>query len=281
MHRMSRTRLSLRLPVVLSAVLFCATVAASSAQADPPRGPRCADPAHFVLVHGAWHGAWAWYKTAAQLEKRGHTVTTVNLPAHGIDRTPPESVTLQDYVDAVIDAIDEAGEPVILVGHSLAGIVISSVAEQRPESVEKLVYLSALLLPDGFSVFDLIAMAPDAPMVAQMIPEGNTLDINRDAAIDIFYNLSPPAEIKLAESLLVKDPLLPMVTPLSLSDEGFGSVPRYYIATTEDNAIPPDIQQYMYTLQPCEDVYTIDSDHSPFFSRPSRLTGILLRIAAR
>jgi len=156
---------------------------------------------------------------------------------------------------------------------------LSTAAEARPESIEKLVYLAALLLPDGFSVLDLIALAPDAPIVGNMIPGNGILDLNREAAADLLYNMSPPADINLAESLLQANPLLPMVTPISITDENFGSVPRYYIATTDDNTIPPDMQAYMYTSLPCEDVYTIHSDHSPFFSRPARLTAILHHIA--
>ena len=250
-------------------------------------GPRAATScpsrptAHFVLVHGAWHGAWAWYKTKTQLELLGNTVTVVDLPSHGIDRTPPETVSLDDYVNRVVEAIDDAGEPVILVGHSLAGIVISQAAEARPDAVDKLVYLAALLLQDGQSVFDIIALAPDAPLVADMILGNGTVDVNRDAAADLFYNLSPQADITLAASLMVANPLYPMVTPISITEENFGSVPRYYIATTDDNTIPSDMQTYMYTAMPCDEVFTIHSDHSPFFSRPALLTAVLLQIVIR
>ena len=263
----------------LAALLLFAFVGQKDVESRPLKGHPHFTPAHFVLVHGAWHGPWVWYKTKTQLEALGHTVTLVNLPSHGVDGAAPETVPLDDYTNRVVEAIDEAGEPVILVGHSLAGIVLSTAAEARPDSIEKLVYLAALLLPNGFSVFDLVALAPDAPIVGNMIPGDGILDLNREAAADLLYNMSPPADINLAESLLQANPLLPMVTPISITEENFGSVPRYYIATTDDYTIPPDMQAYMYTSLPCEDVYTIHSDHSPFFSRPARLTAILHHIA--
>jgi pimeloyl-ACP methyl ester carboxylesterase len=247
----------------------------------PPGAPGCFEPSHFILVHGAWHGGWAWYKIKTQLEAAGHTVTVVDLPSHGIDRTPPETVTLQDYTNRVIEAIDQAGEPVILVGHSMGGIVISTAAEARPDSVDKLVYVAALLLENGVSVFDIVAMDPDSPIVADMIPGDGIVDINRDDAVELFYNMSPRSDINLAESLMVVNPMLPMVTPISVTEENFGSIHRYYITTAYDNAIPPDIQEYMYTTLPCDEVFAIDSDHSPFFSRPAQLTSILKRIADR
>jgi len=73
--------------------------------------------ARFVLVHGAWHGAWCWYKVVPALERLGHAVQAIDLPGHGVDRTPLADVTLDAYVDRVGEAIARAGEPVMLVGH--------------------------------------------------------------------------------------------------------------------------------------------------------------------
>ncbi len=267
--------------VVLALVTVIGSRNVRSDPSEPPAGLGCFTPSHFVLVHGAWHGGWTWYKVKTQLENFGHDVTIVELPSHGIDKTPPETVTLDDYANRVIEAVDEAGEPVILVGHSLAGIAISTAAEARPDSVDKLVYLAALLLENGVSMWDVVALAPDAPIVANLLLGDGIVDINRDAAEDLFYNMSPATDIALAESLIVPNPLIPMATPVAVTEENFGSVPRYYIATTNDNTIPPYMQEYMYTTLPCDDVFTIHSDHSPFFSRPVVLTSILRRIAAR
>src|SRR5512135_2022364 len=92
-----------------------------------------------ILVHGAWHGAWCWYKILPLLEKAGHKAIAVDLPGFGRDRTPLCEVSLQSYVDRVCAAIDEQRGRVILVAHSRGGIVISQTAEQRPERVESLV----------------------------------------------------------------------------------------------------------------------------------------------
>src|SRR5215475_785880 len=81
-----------------------------------------------VLVHGAWVDASCWDKVVPALKAAGHEVLVVNLPGHGSDNTPPANITLQSYVDAVKTAIG-GRKDVTLVGHSLAGIVISEVAE--------------------------------------------------------------------------------------------------------------------------------------------------------
>ena len=97
----------------------------------------------FMLIHGSWHGDWSWYLLEEQLTKAGHTVITVNLPGHGLLYNNASQVTLQDYESAVVNALDLSQEEVILVGHSLGGLIISAAAEKRPDKVRSLVYLAA------------------------------------------------------------------------------------------------------------------------------------------
>jgi alpha-beta hydrolase superfamily lysophospholipase len=56
--------------------------------------------AEFILVHGAWHGAWCWREVVPRLEARGHMANAIDLPGHGADRSPLDTVSLQDYVSA-------------------------------------------------------------------------------------------------------------------------------------------------------------------------------------
>ena len=84
----------------------------------------------YVLVHGAWHGAWCWYKLTPLLQKLGHTVLTPDLPSHGIDKTPTAAITLKDYSLRVCEVLDSCPEPVILVGHSMGGVVITEAAQK-------------------------------------------------------------------------------------------------------------------------------------------------------
>ena len=83
----------------------------------------------YVLVHVSWGGAWCWDRVAPLLEQAGHHVVAFDLPAHGEDTTPVEQVTLASYTDRVVAVLDAQSEPVILVGHSHGGVVITQVAE--------------------------------------------------------------------------------------------------------------------------------------------------------
>jgi pimeloyl-ACP methyl ester carboxylesterase len=87
------------------------------------------------------------------LEKKGHTVVAPDLPSHGRDKTHLSAVSLQAYVDSVCKILDAQREPVILVGHSMGGAIITQVAEYRPAKIKTLVYVTAVLLKNGEAIF--------------------------------------------------------------------------------------------------------------------------------
>jgi pimeloyl-ACP methyl ester carboxylesterase len=238
---------------------------------------------HFVFVHGAWQGSWNWYKVVALLEARGHTVTTIDLPSHSIDSTPPATVTLQSYTDKVVQTLDAISGQVILVAHSMGGIAVSTAAEARPSKIEKLVYVAAFLIPNGMSMLDIALTDTEALVLPNFIPDfqAGTADINRAALKDIFYNTSPAADFALARVLFKKNALGPLATPLSLTPAGWGSVRRFYIEALQDHALSLTAQRSMVAQSPVERVYSLDTDHSPFFSAPILLTAQLLDIASR
>lgn len=109
-------------------------------------------------MHGAWHGAWCWQKLAPLLREKGLVVYTptqtgVGEKAHLLS----DQLSVDTFVNDIADFLSEHDlNNVILVGHSFAGISISGVADRMPERIRRLVYLDALLLQNGQSVFDII-----------------------------------------------------------------------------------------------------------------------------
>jgi pimeloyl-ACP methyl ester carboxylesterase len=93
----------------------------------------------FVLVHGAWHGAWCWERVLPLLEQRGHRVLAPDLPGMGRDPTPLAAITLDGWARFVVDLVGRQAEPVILVGHSRGGAVTSQAADRVPDRVAILV----------------------------------------------------------------------------------------------------------------------------------------------
>jgi pimeloyl-ACP methyl ester carboxylesterase len=123
----------------------------------------------YVLVHGAWHGSWCWEKVVPLLSQAGHQVETLDLPGHGQDRTPFREITLAAYTKRVCATLDAQAEPVILVGHSMGGIVITQVAEERLEKIQTLVYLTAFLPQNGESLLQLARMNTDSLLTPNLM----------------------------------------------------------------------------------------------------------------
>jgi pimeloyl-ACP methyl ester carboxylesterase len=257
--------------------MTAAGIAAAAARPAAARRPR--QPAHFVLVHGAWHGAWCWYRIVAMLEAAGHRVTALDLPSAGIDPTPPATVTLRSAVERVVAALDAASAPVILVGHSAGGPVVSMAADARPDAVAKLVYLTAFLLPTGAATAT--TQLTDAGSTLgphlKLRPDG-AIDVDPAARREVFYGECDDADVALAQSLLKPIGAGLTLDPVVVGD-GFARVRRFYVECLRDRTISPAAQEAMYRALPCERVLSIRSDHSPFFSHPAALARAFQTIA--
>lgn len=232
----------------------------------------------FVLVHGSWHGAWCWEEITPRLEKAGHRVIVLDLPGHGKDHTSVSEINLKSYTDRLSTVLENESEKVILVGHSMAGLVISQTAEYLPDKIEKLVYLCAYLPENGQNLFQIAQnekKEKDSPTIV-IINEDQTLMHLKDELIkDSFYGDCAEEDVIKAKEKLCIEPLAPFFDLVHLTNTRFGMIPRYYIETLRDKAISIGLQRDMVNTSPCNQVITMDSDHSPFFSHPEELSSHL------
>src|SRR6476660_7771789 len=234
----------------------------------------------FILIHGSWHSAWNWHKVVPLLEKAGHRALAIDLPGMGRDKTPIQEVTLKSTVEKICELIDSITGKVILVGHSKNGIMISQAAEYRPDKIEKLVYLAAYLIPNGktqreYSIQDTAGVLK--PFV-RMNDDSSAHTLDPVIYKEGLYADCDEYITDLAKLLLNEEPMESGITPLQLTEENYGRVPRVYIECTEDKAVTPFIQRKMYTEMPCEKVYSLPTSHSPFFSKPKELVDILCEV---
>lgn len=234
----------------------------------------------YVLVHGAWADESAWGFVRTQLAVKANVVV-VNLPAHGVELTPAASVTLADYVKTVTEAIQAQPSKVTLVGHSMAGVVVSQVAENIPDKIEKLVYVSAYLPRNGEDLLSLSAQDKQSKV-------GGALEFTADySAATIRKDMIAPAVCAdcpdYMKDVLVKyhkaEPAKPLGEKVTLTPAGFGRVPKYYIHTTQDAAVGYDLQKKMVKANgEIRQTYVMNTSHLPFVVQPQEFLQILTSI---
>jgi pimeloyl-ACP methyl ester carboxylesterase len=243
----------------------------------------------FVLVHGAWHGAWCWHKVLPLLQAMGHTAIAIDLPGHGKSQSDVSDIGLNDYVNEIVNAVNLQDGPVILVGHSMAGIPISQAAEKLgAEKLAALIYLDAFLPRNGESLFSLVeatlgylSQHPGrTPLLVEniiMAADRSTNWVNPQMAGEIFYHDCCDEDRAFALARITKEPVQPLATPLQLTDAVYGTIPKYYILCTESKDMD---KTFLSTNMPVEKRYTLASSHSPFFSMPEKLVDLFAEIGA-
>jgi pimeloyl-ACP methyl ester carboxylesterase len=236
----------------------------------------------FVLVHGAWHGSWCWEEVTPLLEAAGHRAYAPDLPGHGEDRTPLTEVSLPRCAGRVAALLTTIDEPVILVGHSFGGVVISQAAEYASDRIAGLIYVGAHLLPDGDSMVTANARSVRPQLDGELLvmrPDGGAL-IKPEIARPYFYGKCSPDRVQRALARLKPQSVALFTEPVRIG-KGFARLPRGYVETADDAALSLQQQRDMQADLPCRPVITLPSDHSPFFSMPNRLAAALIHIAEK
>jgi pimeloyl-ACP methyl ester carboxylesterase len=234
----------------------------------------------FVLVHGAWQGPYVWSTVKMQLERKGQKVIVVELPGHGNDTTAAVTLSINAYRDKVVAAISSTSGKVILAGHSMGGVVISAVAEQIPDRIKKLVYVGAFLPANGQSLLDLAFQDTQSLLGASLIPSADqlTLDIIRPNIVSIFCQDASDEMKNLVVAKFRVEAAIPFTNKAVLTDSKFGAVDKYYVSTLQDHAIGINLQNQMIAAAHISKVYSINTGHCPFLSKPDELVNIFLGI---
>jgi pimeloyl-ACP methyl ester carboxylesterase len=254
-------------------------------------GPRlavrscAAEMARIVLVHGAFAGAWCWERVLPGLRAAGHTVETFDLPGSGADQTPVEQVTLDAYATRTCEVL-AAGPPAVLAGHSMGGMVVTQAAAHTPAQVTSLIYVAAFVPSHGQSLLDLTAYpeAADDQIQANLVLAGDppVATLSEEATRNAVFGCCDAEQAAWGLSHRRGQPGVPLTQPADLGDppaEAFTSLPRSYIHCLRDRAIPPAMQRRMFTDHGIERVIEIDTDHSPWLSRPDELVAALTQLA--
>lgn len=234
---------------------------------------------NYVLVHGGWEGSFFWENIKDALIEKGHKAKLVDLPGSYGNEQAIDKVTLENYVIETIKVINEFDEKVILVGHSLAGIIISDVAEKISKKIEKLIYVTAPLLKDGESLIELMQSDKQGQMLPRVVfsEDMSYGSVDEDTWREVaFHDVKEEIILDILPKMADKQASEPFMTKAKLSEENFGSVPKVYVRTINDRAMSVGIQDQMIKNWKVDEVHNLVSGHFPTFSVPNELLKALL-----
>jgi pimeloyl-ACP methyl ester carboxylesterase len=240
--------------------------------------------ARFVLVHGAFGGAWCWRPVVAALEAVGHTADAFDLPGGGEDRTPVDEITLEACADRVRETLDSRPEDGVLVAHSMGGVVATQAAGSGAYGILSLIFVAAFMPANGQSLLDLTRLpeGADDMIQANIVVDGDppVATLADEAAVAAIYNCCTDEQRAWALPQRRPQAVAAFATPVSVDESALAAIPRSYVLTTQDRSIPPALQRRMIREHPCERVIELDTDHAPYLSATDELVGALLELAA-
>lgn len=224
---------------------------------------------HFLLIHGGGHGGWCWQALIEELAARGATASAPDLPGHGADATPRQTVDRSRYVEAIrycIESID--CRELTLVGHSLAGVVLPELADQYGPRLQQTVFLAALVGNPGQRAIDLVpeerrqsyfdkAEASDDYSVTWPFEKART----------VFFNDLTEEQARQAYEQLTPQPFQVYLDPVP---KNVPRCPVRYLVCQRDQCLPRESCLEWASRLGAEPEF-IDSGHDVMLSHPGEL----------
>lgn len=225
-----------------------------------------------ILVHGAWHGGWCWAALQTELDRRGVPSLAPDLPGHGTSGAPLGD--LYDDADAIVALAHRLDRPLVLVGHSYGGMVITQAATQIDQATE-LVFVAAFVPHHGDSLMETLgSFEPRRVALGLATRPGSsdaTTSIDPAGAPAAFYHLAPPRVAAAAVARLGEQPAATFLQPVTGAP--WQTLPSTYVLCRHDEAIHPDHQAIMAAR--CATTVTLDADHSPFLTHVVEVADVI------
>lgn len=227
---------------------------------------------HILFIHGAWGGAWEFQEVLENLSERGHQARAIDLPGHGKNEAPISEVTMEAYVDRVIEEARAIAEPIVLVGHSMAGAIISQVAERIPNQIERLVYVAAALPRNGETVLGMMQSDEDGQLLSKIeFSEDQSFATLKAEDVEslLLHDVREAGQVaNFTPKFGINQATEPFMGAAELTEAAFGSVPKVYLRASLDKVLSPALQDRMISGWEVERVFTLDSGHFSMMSQP-------------
>jgi pimeloyl-ACP methyl ester carboxylesterase len=219
---------------------------------------------NIVLVHGGWADGSSWGKVITILKDAGHKVIAVNMPLHN----------LADDVATVKRAVELVGKPVILVGHSYGGEVITNAGYNNP-NVTGLVFIAAFAPDEGQSLSNFVS-PKDFPQEFLMLDSAGLAYINPAMFHDRFAQDVDPTEAYIMA--VAQKPFNASTFAEKSGPPAWKQLPTWYQISTSDLMIPPDAQQ-KFAKQMNATTISINASHASYVSHPDEIAKLILDAA--
>ncbi|MFZ0896357.1 MAG: alpha/beta hydrolase [Candidatus Nitrosopolaris sp.] len=214
-----------------------------------------------ILVHGGWGDGSSWTQEIPILEKAGHRVIAVQLPLH----------SLADDVATVKRAIDFIGGPVVLVGHSYGGMVITNAGYNNP-NVKGLVYVAAFAPNEGQSLGSFVSPSK-FPKDFLMPDKAGLAYINPKLFHDWFAQDVNPARADVMA--VVQKPFNLSIFAENSGPPAWKQLPTWYQVSENDHMIPPAVEQ-MFAKQMNATTISLPASHASLESHPNEIAQLIL-----
>jgi pimeloyl-ACP methyl ester carboxylesterase len=228
----------------------------------------------FVLVHGAWHGGWCWSKVATILRGRGHAVVTPTQTGLG-ERSHllSKSIDLDVFVTDIANVLKyEDLDDVILVGHSFGGNAISGAADRMRGRIRQLVYLDAVILDNGQSVFG--ELPPDVVASRTKAAQDTSGGLSIPAPPPSAFGITDEAQARFVQSRFTPHPFATYTSPLRLANRVGNGVPATYIVCTDPIYKPLETSRNWVKAAAWKAI-EIKTGHDAMVTAPDRLADLL------
>jgi pimeloyl-ACP methyl ester carboxylesterase len=227
----------------------------------------------FVLIHGTWHGGWAWKDVVRHLSEKGRVAHAPTLAGHGPGAMRP-GITHQVCVDSVVEYIRHYKlEDVVLVGHSFGGTIVQRVAEEAFDRIARMVFLDALIVEDGHCVFDELP-ANYVALFNQLAAASsdNTMLIPLEIWRDNFIQDASESVARFFWEQLSPEPNQVNLDKLCLKRFYSLTIPSCFIHCRQDKALPPGyFHPRMSSRLGVFKLVQMDGSHEVMFTRPEEL----------
>lgn len=239
------------------------------------------DASTFVLVHGGGHGGWCWQRLAKELRARGHEVWTPTLTGFGERRhLDADTLTFETFVTDIVSVLEfEDLRDVVLVGHSMAGVIVPRVAQVARDRIRAVVWMAAVVLDDDETLLEAV---PQTPEIARAVVIDDDGTVRTDPKLMIDALLPDGTEQERAWVLARHRPYPPMalVEPGRLSAFKALDLPTGYVLATLDRAVPPARARAFSERLPGVRHAEVEAGHDLMVTRPKETADALVSVSA-